>query len=112
MNEERTEAKWVWDENAIDWGVGAWVCSQCKTPNRNISDNPEIDPNIFSGSNFCPNCGSRCSSGEKITSLFSFYDQEEVHRNCTVQILTNSKTGAVSIGWWKNGEDDEESADV
>lgn len=32
----------------------------------------------------------------------AIYDQEEIHDNCTVQILTNSVTGEVSIGWWKN----------
>ncbi len=33
------------------------------------------------------------------------YDEEEIHPNCTVQIWRNSKTGEVSIGWWKKGED-------
>ena len=109
MNEERNEAKWIWGENAIDWDVGAWVCSKCKVPNRNISTDAEVNPNIFSGSNYCPNCGAKCSSGQKIVSLFSFYDQEELHRNCTVQILSNSKTGEMSIGWWNNNpEEDEE----
>lgn len=28
------------------------------------------------------------------------YDIEEVHHNCTVQILRNSTTGEQSIGWW------------
>ena len=32
----------------------------------------------------------------------NIFDQEELHDNCTVQILTNSVTGEVSIGWWKN----------
>ena len=32
------------------------------------------------------------------------YDQEEVHTDCTVQVLRNSVTGAVSVGWWKNSE--------
>ena len=32
----------------------------------------------------------------------NIYDQEEVHENCTVQILRNSYTGKTSIGWWKN----------
>lgn len=31
-----------------------------------------------------------------------YYDKEETVENCTVQILSNSKTGDVSIGWWKN----------
>lgn len=32
----------------------------------------------------------------------NLYDQEEIHENCTVQILRNSITGAVSVGWWSN----------
>lgn len=28
------------------------------------------------------------------------FDQEEVYENCTVQVLTNSHTGDVSIGFW------------
>ena len=31
-----------------------------------------------------------------------FFDVEEIHENCTVQILRNSVTGAESVGWWKN----------
>ena len=29
------------------------------------------------------------------------YDQEEIYTGCTVQVLPNSVTGAVSIGWWQ-----------
>ena len=32
----------------------------------------------------------------------SFYDKEEIHENCIVQVLTNTKTGDVSVRWWKN----------
>lgn len=31
------------------------------------------------------------------------YDSEETLKNCTVQILRNSETGEVSVGWWENG---------
>lgn len=34
------------------------------------------------------------------------YDVEEIHEGCTVQILRNSKTGAVSVGWWYGGVED------
>ena len=34
------------------------------------------------------------------------FDIEEIHKNCTVQILTNSVTGAVSVGWWENEEEE------
>ena len=44
-----------------------------------------------------------------VTPLISFYDQEEIHKNCTVQILTNTKTGDVSIGWWENTQEEEPS---
>jgi hypothetical protein len=34
----------------------------------------------------------------------NLYDEEEIHNNCTVQILKNSVTGETSIGWWKDGD--------
>ena len=33
----------------------------------------------------------------------NFYDHEEIYPDCTVQVLTNTATGDVSVGWWKNG---------
>lgn len=38
----------------------------------------------------------------EIQSAIAFFDGEEIIENCTVQILTNSKTGEVSVGWWRN----------
>ena len=45
----------------------------------------------------------------------SIYDREEIHHNCTVQILHNTITGMTEIGWWpegrfedQTGEDEEE----
>lgn len=32
----------------------------------------------------------------------NLYDEEEIHENCTVQILRNSVTGEESVGWWIN----------
>lgn len=45
----------------------------------------------------------------QVTSLISFYDLEEIIENCTVQILTNSKTGETSIGWWRNNPKEDEN---
>lgn len=42
-----------------------------------------------------------CSSQTVETNTF---DEEEIHENCTVQILRNSVTGEVSVGWWENEE--------
>jgi len=32
----------------------------------------------------------------------SVFDKQTILKDCTVQILENSVTGEVSIGWWKN----------
>lgn len=34
------------------------------------------------------------------------YDKEEIIENCTVQILTNTVTGEVSVGWWRGSAED------
>lgn len=46
----------------------------------------------------------------KVDSI-GFYDEREVYRNCTVEILKNSVTGEVSVGWYKEGEYPEEDDD-
>lgn len=37
----------------------------------------------------------------------NIYDTEEIHHGCTVQVLRNSVTGDVSVGWWKEKEGEE-----
>lgn len=32
----------------------------------------------------------------------NLYNEEETHENCTVQILKNTYTGKISIGWFEN----------
>lgn len=39
---------------------------------------------------------------ENIKVETNMFDECETHYNCTVQVLRNSKTGEVSIGWWEN----------
>ena len=39
---------------------------------------------------------------EDIKIETNIFDKEEIYPNCTVQILTNTVTGEVSVGWWKN----------
>lgn len=59
----------------------------------------------------CDKCvfgkGEYCDLGEvpidwKTPIETNLYDEEEIHKNCTVQILKNSITGETSIGWWEN----------
>ena len=47
-----------------------------------------------------------------VESNISYYDQEEIIPNCTVQILTNSVTGDVSVGWWRNDPDEEDEEEM
>ena len=39
----------------------------------------------------------------KVVSV-AIYDEVETYPNCSVQILKNSVTGDVSVGWWPNDE--------
>lgn len=55
---------------------------------------------IPEGLQICPNCERKFGNIKKIET--NFYDKEEIYENCTVQVLTNTKTGEVSIGWCKN----------
>lgn len=35
-------------------------------------------------------------------NVVEFYNREEIYENCTVQVLTNTMNGRVSVGWWQN----------
>ncbi len=35
----------------------------------------------------------------------NMFDEEEIHPNCTVQLLHNSVTDEYSVGWWDNNEE-------
>ena len=50
---------------------------------------------------------ARYEDSEQVVFGIGFFDQEEIHENCTVQILTNSETGQTSVGWWENKEGNE-----
>lgn len=42
------------------------------------------------------------SEKTKTKVKINIFDKEEIIENCTVQILSNSKTGEISVGWWRN----------
>ena len=53
-------AKWVWDQDAIDFGIGAWACDKCYCVNHNLTYCGKSDnPMRWSGSKYCPNCGRK-----------------------------------------------------
>ena len=42
---------------------------------------------------------------EQVQVETNLFDKEEIYQNCTVQVLTNTVTGEVSVGWWKNDKE-------
>lgn len=55
---EVRHGRWEWNENAMDWGLGGWVCSECRAKNDNIPAKPDIHPSAWVGSHYCPVCGA------------------------------------------------------
>ena len=52
--------KWEWDEDGMDYGIGSWVCGNCKSrPETVWQEDESIIPYRWSGSHFCPNCGAK-----------------------------------------------------
>ncbi len=51
--------KWIWNPDGMDWGLGAWECSECACRNNNLGMNSKMNPLMFSGSKYCPNCGAK-----------------------------------------------------
>ena len=80
-------SKWAYTPEKCDGDICVGDCDFC--PKKDVEYR-------------CPNCGA--VMGEFDPNL---YDVEEVHTDCTVQILRNTNTGEISIGWWENGRTDE-----
>ena len=56
---DRTEGKWVWNPDGMDWNIGAWVCSNCRhKPETWWECDERYNPLNRSGSHFCGNCGA------------------------------------------------------
>lgn len=57
--------EWVWDEDGMDWGLGAWRCSACGTrPGTWWQGDHRAVPMRCSGSKFCGNCGAEMEKGD------------------------------------------------
>ena len=62
----------------------------------------EYDPEWCDG-HYCPKDCEKCPFREENRAVsMAIYDEEEIHENCTVQVLRNSVTGEISVGWWEN----------
>ena len=57
--DSRQRGEWVWNEDAVDWGIGAWVCNKCGSrPQTWWSTDRNKNPLIWASSRFCGNCGA------------------------------------------------------
>ena len=56
--------EWIYDPNANDFGIGGYICGVCSAKNNNLPCNAVINPQIFVGSRFCPNCGAKMNGGK------------------------------------------------
>lgn len=56
---EKAHGEWQFDENGMDWGIGAWRCSLCGCNNHNIPQERGIVPLQWAGAKYCPNCGAK-----------------------------------------------------
>ena len=64
----------------------------------------EYDPEWCDG-HYCPKDCEKCPfRAENRAVSMAIFDVEEIHENCTVQVLKNSITGEVSVGWWENDD--------
>lgn len=52
------EAHWEWDENGMDWNIGAWTCSNCRRKAETWWASDKHNPLRCAGSHFCGNCGA------------------------------------------------------
>lgn len=52
-------ARWIWNPNGMDHGLGAWQCGRCFTRNNSLPMNSKMNPLMFIGSKYCPECGAK-----------------------------------------------------
>lgn len=57
--------EWIYDPNANDFGIGGYICGVCSAKNNNLPYKAVINPQIFVGSRFCPNCGAKMDGGNE-----------------------------------------------
>lgn len=52
-------AKWVYNPNGMDWGLGAWQCSNCGYVNTSFGMDNRIHAKFYAGSKRCGSCGAK-----------------------------------------------------
>lgn len=54
-------AHWKWDENGMDWNIGAWVCSNCGLtfPDMEVALKRNAHIRKYANSYYCGCCGAK-----------------------------------------------------
>ena len=56
---EVVKAHWEWNPDGMDWDIGAWCCSECKSKAETWwANDSKYNPLHCSGGHFCGNCGA------------------------------------------------------
>ena len=58
-------SEWVWDENGMDWNLGAWKCSNCGNRSSAWWNTERTSPMIKSGHKYCSHCGAYMTGVKK-----------------------------------------------
>jgi hypothetical protein len=66
---------------------------------------PQLNSIAYDALNMAISALEKQDGKKPITVETNIYDTEEIHNGCTVQILRNSVTGDVSVGWWEEKEE-------
>lgn len=85
------------------------ICQRCKKP-LSERENARITVSYITKASkdspvlLCDKCFSNFESfiNGPIEVKTNIFDEVEMYSNCTVQVLTNTVTGEVSVGWWPN----------
>ena len=57
---ESKHGAWVWDEDGMDWGIGAWRCSECGAKSEAWwACDKKYNPLRCANGHFCGNCGAK-----------------------------------------------------
>ena len=57
--------KWEYNRDATDFGIGGYICSQCKNKNNNLPCNRVKSVQMFLGAKYCPECGAKMDAEQE-----------------------------------------------
>lgn len=87
------------------WGYGG-SCKKWAKDDKGIELTSADAGYLYCKNNFdtCKDATSKedVTKPEITVKEMNIFDQREIHHDCTVEVLSNSITGQVSIGWWPN----------